>query len=101
MDQPRLRPENPHMGRSRACARTARSSRPKRTSTTRGSCAISQKKSAEILNIPAIRATARHLGVVRIRHIDVMRSEEHTSELQSRGHLVCRLLLEKKKQHQY
>src|SRR5690625_6534808 len=27
----------------------------------------------------------------------VERSEEHTSELQSRGHLVCRLLLEKKK----
>src|SRR5690625_5867416 len=26
----------------------------------------------------------------------LMRSEEHTSELQSRGHLVCRLLLEKK-----
>src|SRR5690625_5299625 len=29
--------------------------------------------------------------------IFVIRSEEHTSELQSRGHLVCRLLLEKKK----
>src|SRR5437660_9659831 len=28
-----------------------------------------------------------------------MRSEEHTSELQSRGHLVCRLLLEKKKKN--
>src|SRR6266702_8761567 len=28
------------------------------------------------------------------------RSEEHTSELQSRGHLVCRLLLEKKKTNQ-
>src|SRR5207253_5457341 len=28
---------------------------------------------------------------------DGTRSEEHTSELQSRGHLVCRLLLEKKK----
>src|SRR5690625_6101897 len=28
------------------------------------------------------------------------RSEEHTSELQSRGHLVCRLLLEKKKEAQ-
>src|SRR5439155_15646265 len=28
------------------------------------------------------------------------RSEEHTSELQSRGHLVCRLLLEKKKSFQ-
>src|SRR5437660_3614051 len=27
----------------------------------------------------------------------IERSEEHTSELQSRGHLVCRLLLEKKK----
>src|SRR3989442_14123767 len=30
-------------------------------------------------------------------HHDVARSEEHTSELQSRPHLVCRLLLEKKK----
>src|SRR5690625_6543213 len=28
------------------------------------------------------------------------RSEEHTSELQSRGHLVCRLLLEKKNSNQ-
>src|SRR5690625_6892067 len=27
---------------------------------------------------------------------ELVRSEEHTSELQSRGHLVCRLLLEKK-----
>src|SRR5690625_7846447 len=32
-------------------------------------------------------------GVRRRRRV---RSEEHTSELQSRGHLVCRLLLEKK-----
>src|SRR5437870_13302998 len=29
------------------------------------------------------------------------RSEEHTSELQSRGHLVCRLLLEKKNHHSH
>src|SRR3712207_8685646 len=29
----------------------------------------------------------------------VLRSEEHTSELQSRQYLVCRLLLEKNKQH--
>src|SRR5256884_7358104 len=29
----------------------------------------------------------------------LLRSEEHTSELQSRLHLVCRLLLEKKKDH--
>src|SRR5256884_6762063 len=35
----------------------------------------------------------------RLLHVDVLpcRSEEHTSELQSRLHLVCRLLLEKKK----
>src|SRR2546429_7275482 len=31
------------------------------------------------------------------RAVEVSRSEEHTSELQSRLHLVCRLLLEKKK----
>src|SRR5207253_5447094 len=40
------------------------------------------------------------LHMPRIRAIWVhVRSEEHTSELQSRGHLVCRLLLEKKKKH--
>src|SRR5207253_5204641 len=31
-----------------------------------------------------------------LRGTGILRSEEHTSELQSRGHLVCRLLLEKK-----
>src|SRR3989442_2720694 len=35
--------------------------------------------------------------VQNMRHVDGSRSEEHTSELQSRPHLVCRLLLEKKK----
>src|SRR5690625_4450286 len=34
---------------------------------------------------------------VGMEGLAVGRSEEHTSELQSRGHLVCRLLLEKKK----
>src|SRR2546422_7487789 len=38
------------------------------------------------------------LGVKAARADWVARSEEHTSELQSRLHLVCRLLLEKKKQ---
>src|SRR5205809_3931694 len=33
----------------------------------------------------------------RVAHTFGVRSEEHTSELQSRLHLVCRLLLEKKK----
>src|SRR5690625_460882 len=36
-----------------------------------------------------------HLTIDRIDYC-MFRSEEHTSELQSRGHLVCRLLLEKK-----
>src|SRR5439155_25119493 len=36
------------------------------------------------------------LGHVSVQTTE-RRSEEHTSELQSRGHLVCRLLLEKKK----
>src|SRR5690625_6474033 len=35
-------------------------------------------------------------GILEEEGITVERSEEHTSELQSRGHLVCRLLLEKK-----
>src|SRR2546421_9216163 len=38
----------------------------------------------------------RDQGIARQRHEEV-RSEEHTSELQSRSDLVCRLLLEKKK----
>src|SRR3712207_7325221 len=35
---------------------------------------------------------------VAVVKVDAARSEEHTSELQSRQYLVCRLLLEKKKQ---
>src|SRR6266498_4848844 len=38
-------------------------------------------------------------GVRPLAAVAVARSEEHTSELQSRPHLVCRLLLEKKKTH--
>src|SRR5690554_7125098 len=42
-------------------------------------------------------------GVGAAEHFDPLdklrRSEEHTSELQSRPHLVCRLLLEKKKKN--
>src|SRR4051794_41273523 len=43
--------------------------------------------------------SAREEGVRRQRHArrPASRSEEHTSELQSPVHLVCRLLLEKKK----
>src|SRR5690625_7409368 len=37
---------------------------------------------------------------LHLQTLNRRRSEEHTSELQSRGHLVCRLLLEKKKKAQ-
>src|SRR5690606_41282796 len=40
-----------------------------------------------------------HLTVLKLDNTAVTRSEEHTSELQSRENLVCRLLLEKKKTH--
>src|SRR3712207_7163415 len=43
---------------------------------------------------------AFYQDLMRAGHIDsVRRSEEHTSELQSRQYLVCRLLLEKKKKN--
>src|SRR2546422_3661427 len=41
-------------------------------------------------------AHALGAGVLLLPHLTLVRSEEHTSELQSRLHLVCRLLLEKK-----
>src|SRR5439155_24452331 len=58
------------------------------------------RRSSDLL---VARPAAGGLGMVgEIAHVRVgllesFRSEEHTSELQSRGHLVCRLLLEKKK----
>src|SRR5258708_14579928 len=47
---------------------------------------------AAFLSIPLLRSLDRRLG---------FRSEEHTSELQSPDHLVCRLLLEKKKNKEH
>src|SRR5437868_11211080 len=44
-----------------------------------------------ILGVPRVYAVNEHMGWFR--------SEEHTSELQSRFDLVCRLLLEKKKKN--
>src|SRR2546429_5097103 len=43
----------------------------------------------------------RHREHLRVAWLYLKRSEEHTSELQSRLHLVCRLLLEKKKTKLY
>src|SRR2546422_6693251 len=53
----------------------------------------------------SVNAACAELGIVLVRRnlpcqlsarLHLLRSEEHTSELQSRLHLVCRLLLEKK-----
>src|SRR3989442_4995620 len=49
------------------------------------------------LRLRAGRARGRANPAARANSSAASRSEEHTSELQSRPHLVCRLLLEKKK----
>src|SRR5439155_11474605 len=55
---------------------------------------------AQTIPTPGMSST-RGSGSILLRvtpfELTCSRSEEHTSELQSRGHLVCRLLLEKKK----
>src|SRR3712207_8954131 len=63
---------------------------------------VGGSRRAELADHPASPAGEEHLGVLAAKHrppADV-RSEEHTSELQSRQYLVCRLLLEKKNNHQ-
>src|SRR3712207_7987494 len=55
---------------------------------------------AHVLGVDPEVGLQRDLDVHALRHVDERatgpRSEEHTSELQSRQYLVCRLLLEKK-----
>src|SRR5689334_24832863 len=61
--------------------------------------AISSSSTADKYDLSAFAAPALrdHFSSV-VRYTSFARSEEHTSELQSQFHLVCRLLLEKKKQ---
>src|SRR4051794_41290921 len=59
----------------------------------RSSAVISE---AQIVKLAYQFFAAQHIVIGHLNH-DVLRSEEHTSELQSPVHLVCRLLLEKKK----
>src|SRR5437660_4579627 len=63
-----------------------------RSEATNGQLAFHARVAANILGI-----VAREVELGTIPPEAGLRSEEHTSELQSRGHLVCRLLLEKKK----
>src|SRR5690625_1634387 len=52
---------------------------------------------AGVFEVDAPDSFLMDCSVIDEKFEGVRRSEEHTSELQSRGHLVCRLLLEKKK----
>src|SRR2546422_4739594 len=57
-------------------------------------------KEQVLLNMSGSPTRMLPLPQLVVAHEDYARSEEHTSELQSRLHLVCRLLLEKKKKKQ-
>src|SRR2546422_2993566 len=63
----------------------------KRVDSAEGTCSVSinerRRKKLRVVPVPYLTT----------RSFFLLRSEEHTSELQSRLHLVCRLLLEKKK----
>src|SRR5439155_6610362 len=68
------------------------------TSLTFGSQQIGTSSSAQTVTITNTGSTKLLLSLsADANFAETNRSEEHTSELQSRGHLVCRLLLEKKK----
>src|SRR2546429_3521288 len=60
----------------------------------------SRGRSAFTAITPTARSRTRSTNPVVTSKLTSARSEEHTSELQSRLHLVCRLLLEKKKKEQ-
>src|SRR5690625_7116339 len=63
---------------------------------------VNHSPSAQLCRISlayALPASDFSLTSWKASNINKVRSEEHTSELQSRGHLVCRLLLEKKKKN--
>src|SRR3712207_7602037 len=60
---------------------------------------VGQRGFEELPHVPPGReADAEHVRIRRLEDdlVEPARSEEHTSELQSRQYLVCRLLLEKK-----
>src|SRR5256884_901458 len=60
-------------------------------------CAAASRRSWPASSAAAAASTCARCCAARTTRS--RRSEEHTSELQSRLHLVCRLLLEKKKEH--
>src|SRR5690554_5092564 len=56
-------------------------------------------KKAVVMYFPIRKMETIEVGPFEFHDKMALKSEEHTSELQSRPHLVCRLLLEKKKKN--
>src|SRR5215208_519905 len=79
----------PDAGLGRTSSRASRASRPSSPASTSSASSSSSRG--------RFRSSGRRAATNGSRWPTSARSEEHTSELQSRGHLVCRLLLEKKK----
>src|SRR3712207_8784544 len=68
----------------------------------RSTCTVVDPRTTSPLDTDTILETAAETGrVVVVDEAHPRRSEEHTSELQSRQYLVCRLLLEKKTDHSF
>src|SRR5688572_32565727 len=61
--------------------------------------AVSGNKALSVSRSVLIERGFHVVRVERVGPTQVIRSEEHTSELQSQSNLVCRLLLEKKNKH--
>src|SRR3712207_7449071 len=60
-----------------------------------------RKPTSRPQHVPSAVRSVRRTTPTATRRTGYRRSEEHTSELQSRQYLVCRLLLEKKKPYSY
>src|SRR3712207_8371002 len=58
---------------------------------------IGQPQQRRVARLGPDKIVVRGAQQHNLKNVDISRSEEHTSELQSRQNLVCRLLLEKKK----
>src|SRR5205809_1571698 len=67
----------------------------------RGCLSLHAVRNGEAVRVSGGHHAGRRYGAARIPGGYRQRSEEHTSELQSRLHLVCRLLLEKKKKKKH
>src|SRR2546430_6826276 len=61
---------------------------------------FSEVMKGEIFGPHHVPAYKEYSADIHNSGVHLLRSEEHTSELQSQSNLVCRLLLEKKKKHQ-